>query len=225
MSKLFEAVDRYFDQALMEEELWGIHKRSSASGNETTITTNGKYVAFASKDEASKCRQALDDEGGNINNFISYTLVDLSNEDPADCQIFNTYEEYKEASDNEVKAKIAKDDEAHAKLATIRDEVKAQIANDLTAAGFNIYNIGEHDSLPDHKSPEDVTVRSSIYCYIILDVGVSSNGNSYGSIQMKVSEDGSISSDDLFTHNEPYSKCKNYMLKRVKELSDKSKQN
>lgn len=204
--------------------LYGIYSRSSASGNAGISKWDGKYIAFTNREEASKCRQAMDDQGGYVNNFISHSLTEIPMEDEDRCIIFDTYEQYREFADKALDDKRKQDDEVHAQNAEVRDGIASQIAKDLTDAGFTVYLMD--DNIHDHESCKDVTVRTSIYCYIILDVGLSYNKRSYGSIKLDVDKNGIIKADDYncFIAKEPYEECKDYIIKAVTRLSNRSEE-
>lgn len=201
------------------DKLWGIHIRSMASGAESTLKLDGKYVAFTNKDEASKCRQSMDDNNGYINNFLVNTLEDLSHVDESSLQIFDTFEEYKEYSDKVVNDFIKSEEEKHNRLEKLRDSIMYKLVDDLKDAGFNVLDVGEDAWKVKHTDFNDVGVRPDIYCYIIIDAGVSYEGRSYGSRKYSVNEDGLISTTD-YNNYKPYDEYKDTIIKDIKNLVD-----
>ena len=97
-----ESLKKNYSKLLKEGfgTLYGIMCRTTARGFQSLLRMDDKVVAFTSEEEASKCWEALDKAAGHINRFVYYSVTEISGDNPKNLLIFDSYEEYKEYSDN-----------------------------------------------------------------------------------------------------------------------------
>ena len=202
--------------------LYGITCRTTARGFQSLLQMDNKVVAFTDREEASKCRQALDDGVGKVNRFVYYGVTQLSSGRSSNLLIFDSYEEYEDYSDNLITTRKNKEEIAKNKLSAIANKIVNQLKKALTNAGLNIVN-----AYNAHKTYKDVDIEVDTFssgAEIRIGAGISINGWSYGSITLDVNEEGIIRSDksSCYIFDEPFEECVDYIVKCVKKLCERS---
>ena len=202
--------------------LYGITCRTTARGFQSLLQMDGKTVAFTDREEASKCRQALDDNAGRVNSFVYYGVTQLPSSNSNNLLIFNSYEEYEDYSDNLITTRRNEEEIAKNKLSAAANKIVSKLKVKLVDAGLNIVN-----AYNAHKTYKDVYIDTHIFssnAEIRINAGISINGWSYGSITLDVDEEGVIRSDDspCYVFDKPFEECADYIVKCVKKLCERS---